>query len=69
MDDLRAGNPASHVHRYTSYLTDLKRRDLAYATTARLPGRHAGDKLRYWGRASDVSPNVANHRKNGVAHS
>ena len=58
MDERRAGTPASHTHRYTSYLTEVKRNSV-YAGTPRLPGRHTGDKLLYWGRTSDEpAPNV-----------
>ena len=63
MDDRQAGNPSSHVHRYTGYLTDLKHRNAAYAGTPRLPGRHAGEKLQYWGRKSDDDPPSSNVTK------
>lgn len=47
-DHLVAGVSASHMHRYTSYLTDLRQNE-AYLGTRRLPGRNEADKLVHWG--------------------
>ena len=46
--DLSAGHPSSHVHRYTSYLTDLKTKNWAYASSQRVPARNKRERRTYW---------------------
>ena len=60
-DLLVAGVSASHVHRYTSYLSDLRQNESAYLGTRRLPGRNKADKLVHWG--ATVASTVAVPRR------
>lgn len=56
MESLIAGTPASHTHRYTSYLSKLRCEEAAYIGTRRLPGRNNADKITYWGRTRALHP-------------
>ena len=51
--DLHAGCAASHVHRYTSYLTTLKTRVWSYRDSERFPARDKQERRVYW---PDSSP-------------
>ena len=51
LDSRAAGTHASHVHRYTGYLTNLRGTESAYLGTRILPGRDKAEKRAYWGRA------------------